>query len=54
MGLALATTFALAVWIVLWAIGAKGFDAFMISIVIIVIGATVRLLSPYMPGRRSR
>jgi hypothetical protein len=54
MGLALATTFALAIWIVLWAIGAKGFDAFMISVVIILVGATVRMLSPYVPGRRNR
>jgi hypothetical protein len=51
MGLVLVTTFGLIVWIVLWAIGAKAFDAFLISAVIILIGATSKLLAPYLPGR---
>jgi hypothetical protein len=41
------------VWIVLWALGAKGFDAFMIATAIILIGATVKILAGYLPGRRS-
>ncbi len=53
MGLVLAATFGLIVWIVLWALGAKGFDAFMIAIVIILIGATLKILTGYLPGRRS-
>lgn len=52
MGLALATTFALALWIVLWAVGWKSIDAFMIATVIITLGATVRLLAPYLPNRQ--
>jgi hypothetical protein len=51
MGLVLATTFGLVVWIVLWAVGAKSFDAFMITTVIILLGAAGRQLSPYLPGR---
>jgi hypothetical protein len=51
MGLVLVTTFALVVWIVLWAIGAKALDAFLVSAVIITIGATSKLLVPYLPGR---
>jgi hypothetical protein len=51
MGLVLVTTFGLIVWIVLWAIGAKAFDAFLVSAVIILIGATSKLLAPYLPGR---
>jgi hypothetical protein len=51
MGLVLVTTFGLIVWIVLWAIGAKALDAFLISAVIILIGATSKLLAPYLPGR---
>lgn len=51
MGLVLATTAALTIWIVLWAIGAKSFDAFMIATVIITLGATGRILKPYLPGR---
>ncbi len=52
MGLVLAATFGLIVWIVLWALGAKGFDAFMIATVIILIGATLKILTGYLPGRR--
>ncbi len=53
MGLVLTLTFGLMVWIVLWALGAKGFDAFMIATVIILIGATLKILTGYLPGRRS-
>jgi hypothetical protein len=52
MGLVLTTTFALALWIVLWAIGVKAFDAFLITAVVIVLGATGRILAPYLPGRQ--
>ena len=51
MGLVLGTTFALIVWIVLWANGAKSFDGFMVAMVIITLGATARILKPYLPGR---
>lgn len=51
MGLVLVTTFGLIVWIVLWAIGQKAIDAFMITTVVIVLGAAGRMLTPYLPGR---
>jgi hypothetical protein len=52
MGLVLGTTFALVVWIVMWAgFGAKSFDAFLVALTIITLGATVRMLKPYLPGR---
>jgi hypothetical protein len=53
MGLILATTAGLLAWIVLWSLGAKGFDAFMVTTLVVVIGATARMLVPYLPGRRS-
>ena len=52
MGLVLATTFGFVVWIVLWAIGWKSIDAFMVTAVIITLGATAKLLVPYLPDRR--
>jgi hypothetical protein len=52
MGLVLTATAGLVVWIVLWALGAKGFDAFMLATLIIVVGATLKILSGYLPGRR--
>ena len=51
MGLVLATTFGLCVWIVLWAIGWKSIDAFMITALIITLGATAKILAPYLPNR---
>ena len=51
MGLVLATTFGLVLWIVLWAMGAKGQDAFLITTVVIMLGATGKILAPYLPGR---
>ena len=51
MGLVLATTFAMIVWIVMWSIGANAIDGFMVAIVIILLAATFRVLKPYLPGR---
>ncbi len=51
MGLVLATTTALMIWIVLWAIGVNSKDAFLVAITIIMLAATVRALKPYLPGR---
>ena len=52
MGLVIAVTGGLMVWIVLWALGAKGFDSFMLAAVIMLVGASLRILSGYLPGRR--
>ena len=35
MGLVLATTIGLVIWLVLWALGLKAIDAFMITLVIV-------------------
>ena len=51
MALTLWTTFALVVWIALWALGAKAFDSAMLAVLIIVIGATIHLLKNYLPNR---
>jgi hypothetical protein len=52
MGLVLATTFGLIIWLVLWALGAKAFDAFMITFLIALVAATLRMIAPYLPGNR--
>jgi Mn2+/Fe2+ NRAMP family transporter len=51
MGLVAAITAGLVAWIVLWSLGAKGFDAFMVTVVVVVLAATVRMLAPHLPGR---
>ena len=53
MGLLLTTIAGLVVWIVLWAIGVKSFDAFMVTVAMIVIAATVRVFAPALPGDRA-
>jgi hypothetical protein len=52
MGFILTAVFGFVVWIVLWAINVKSFDAFMITVLILVIGATSRILAPFLPGNR--
>ena len=52
MGLLLTLIAGLVVWVVLWAIGAKAFDAVMITVLMLVIGAAGYLLAPHLPGRR--
>ena len=53
MGTIIAITAAFVVWVVLWALGAQGLDAFILATAIIVAGAIVRILAGYLPGRRS-
>jgi hypothetical protein len=53
MGFIITISGALVAWIVLWALGVKGFDAFMLAAAVIVAGASLKILSGYLPGRRS-
>jgi hypothetical protein len=53
MGLILTVTAGLIVWIVLWSISDKGFDAFLLTAAIGLVGASLRILAGYLPGRRS-
>ena len=52
MGLLLTFIAGLVVWIVLWAIGVKGFDAFLITIVMVIVAAAMRIIWPSLPGNR--
>lgn len=53
MGFVLTVTGGLVVWVVLWALGTKGLDAFLLATAIILVGASVKILSRYLPSRRS-
>ena len=53
MGLFLTTCAGLVIWIILWALGVKSFDAFMLTVLMIVVAATVHIFSPAIPGNRS-
>jgi hypothetical protein len=52
MGVVVAITAGLVAWLVLWALGVNAIDAIMIPIVIALVGATVRILAPHLPGNR--
>jgi hypothetical protein len=47
MGFAFTVVAGLALWLILWATGAKPIDAFLPTIVILLVAATVRLLGKY-------
>ena len=51
MGTVAAFTVGLIVWLVLWSVGVKAFDAFMIPVALLVIGATGRIVTPYVRER---
>jgi hypothetical protein len=51
MGLALTTTFAFCLWIALWAVGISGLDGILLTLLIILIGATLRSLGRFLPSR---
>jgi hypothetical protein len=52
MGLLLTTIFSAALWIVLLSLGTKPFDALMLSVLLVLLAATARALSSYLPGSR--
>jgi hypothetical protein len=52
MGLFLSLIAGLVIWLVLWAIGVKSFDAFLITILILIVAVALRMLAPFLPGNR--
>lgn len=54
MGLLLTVIAGGVVWVVLWAIGFKSFDAWLIMIAMILLAGAARMLAPYLPGGRRR
>jgi len=52
MGVLLTFIAGLVIWIVLWAIGVKSFDAFLITLVMLIIAAAAHLIWPTLPGNR--
>jgi hypothetical protein len=53
MSLVLWSTTALVIWVVLWALGVKSFDAALLAVTIILVGATIESLKKYLPGRNA-
>jgi hypothetical protein len=51
MGFVFTVTVGLIIWIVLWALDVKAIDGFMVTVLVILLAATVRSLVPFLPGR---
>ena len=45
------TTAVLILWIVLWSLGQKAFDAALLSVAILLVAAMVEIAKRYLPGR---
>jgi hypothetical protein len=54
MGLFLTTIAGLVIWIVLWSIGVKAIDAFLIMLFMVLVAASGRIFGPYLPGNRGK
>jgi hypothetical protein len=52
MPLAITTTIAVCLWIVLWALGISGFDGLLLCTMIVLIVGGIRALGQYLPDRR--
>ena len=52
MGLLFTFIAGLVVWIVLWAIGVKSVDAFLITMVMLIVAAAAHIIWPTLPGNR--
>lgn len=48
MGVLVALTVGLVFWITAWALGAKSFDAFLVTVLLVVIAVTVRVTKPFV------
>jgi hypothetical protein len=52
MGLVYSIVASLCLWIVLWALGAKALDAFLLAGLLITIAVTLQMLTRYLPSKR--
>jgi len=51
MQVLVAFTVGLVIWIVLWALGVKPFDSFMITALLVVSAAAARIVEPFIRER---
>jgi uncharacterized membrane protein len=52
MVLFLATILGLVIWIIMFFLGAKALESFLITLLIVLLAATWQALSSHLPGRR--
>ena len=48
MSVLVAFTVGLVAWIVMWSLGIKAFDAFLVTIALTLVAATAHIMSPFI------
>jgi hypothetical protein len=48
MGVLISLTIGLIIWITAWAFGIKPFDAFLVTILLVVVAVTINILKPFV------
>jgi hypothetical protein len=54
MGLVYSIVASLCLWLVLWALGTKALDSFLLAALLMIIAVTVQMLAKYNPAKRQR
>jgi hypothetical protein len=54
MGLVYSIVASLCLWLVLWALGAKALDSFLLASLLMIVAVTVHMLGRYLPSKRQR
>ncbi len=54
MGLALTAALAFCLWVLMWGLGSSGLDGMLVTLLILVIGATVKSLGQFLPGAQRK
>ncbi|HEX2087758.1 MAG TPA: hypothetical protein VHF89_18885 [Solirubrobacteraceae bacterium] len=52
MSIVVWTSAVLIIWIVLWSLGAKAFDAALLSVSILLVAVTIEIVKKYLPRGR--
>ena len=52
MGTILAAAVGLCIWLIMWSLDVKALDAFLVTLLILIVAATMRILLPFVPGKR--
>jgi hypothetical protein len=50
--LVVALTIGLVLWVIVWAITGRGFDAMLALVAVLVLAGTIEIALRYLPGRR--
>ncbi len=52
MGLIFSATAGFSLWIVLWSLSVKALDAFLLTVLILLVAAGMRIAMPSLPGNQ--